>query len=286
MSRIPSRDEILDWISAHPTQTSKRDIAKAFGIKGADRIELKRVLRGLEEDGHLEKRRKTYRDPDRLPPVSVLEITGLNDEGEPVARAMEWHGEGPSPVVLMLTRATDPALGQGDRILARVAAVREETHAYEGRLIRRIGQTARKVLGVFRASSEGGRITPIDKGSDREWRVGERDTGGAKDGELVEAEQAGPRTAWACRAPASSPGSATLRRPGPCPSSRSITTGSPTTFPKTSWPRPKPWRPRTWVTGSISGTNPLSPLTPPMPATMTTPAGPMPMTTPRTPAAM
>ena len=40
MSRIPTREEILDWISEHPSQTSKRDIAKAFGIKGADRIEL------------------------------------------------------------------------------------------------------------------------------------------------------------------------------------------------------------------------------------------------------
>jgi ribonuclease R len=66
MSRIPSRDEILDWISSHPEKTSKRDIAKAFGIKGSDRIDLKRVLRELEEDGHLQKRRKTYRYPDKL----------------------------------------------------------------------------------------------------------------------------------------------------------------------------------------------------------------------------
>lgn len=67
MTRIPSKAEILDWISAHPTQTSKRDIAKAFGIKGADRIDLKRLLKELEAEGHLQKRNKTYRDPEQLP---------------------------------------------------------------------------------------------------------------------------------------------------------------------------------------------------------------------------
>ena len=31
MARIPTSDEILEWISNNPTLTSKRDIAKAFG---------------------------------------------------------------------------------------------------------------------------------------------------------------------------------------------------------------------------------------------------------------
>ena len=45
MSRIPSKEEILEWISENPTQASKRDIARAFGIKGAARIDLKRLLK-------------------------------------------------------------------------------------------------------------------------------------------------------------------------------------------------------------------------------------------------
>ena len=193
MARIPTRDEILEWISNNPTLTSKRDIAKAFGIKGSDRIELKRVLRDLEADGHLEKRRKTYRDPDRLPPVSVLLVTGPNRDGDLFARPLEWQGEGPEPVVLVIPRESDPALGEGDRILARVTLVTAEDHAYEARLIRRIGTNPRKILGVFRKSAEGGRILPIDKGVDREWRVAPGATHGAKDGELVEAEQSGPK---------------------------------------------------------------------------------------------
>lgn len=193
MALIPSKDEILAWISDNPAQTSKRDIAKAFGIKGSDRIELKRVLRELEEDGHLEKRRKTYRDPDRLPPVSVLMVTGPSTDGDLFARPLEWQGESAEPVVLVIPRASDPALGEGDRILARVTLVDAEDHAYEARLIRRIGTNPRKVLGIFRKTAEGGRILPIDKGTDREWRVPADALGGAKDGELVEAEQSGPK---------------------------------------------------------------------------------------------
>ncbi|MEQ9261129.1 MAG: ribonuclease R [Roseovarius sp.] len=193
MSQTPSKDEILRWISENPTLTSKRDIAKAFGIKGAARIDLKRVLKELEAEGHLEKRKKTYRDPDRLPPVSVLQVNGLTPDGELLAKPLEWHGEGVEPVVLVMPRASDPALGEGDRILARLQEVKGEKHHYEARLIRRIGTNPRKVLGIFRKGAEGGRILPIDKGDGKEWTVAADATGGAKDGELVEAEQAGPK---------------------------------------------------------------------------------------------
>ncbi|MDF1706669.1 MAG: ribonuclease R [Paracoccaceae bacterium] len=193
MSQLPTKAEILNWIADHPTLTAKRDIAKAFGIKGAARIDLKRILKELEEEGHLEKRKKTYRDPDRLPPVSIVQVGPPNAEGEMTARPLEWTGEGPEPRILMIARATDPALGEGDRILARLTEVRGQLHHYEGRLIRRVGTNPAKVLGVFRKTSEGGRILPIDKGDGKEWQVPEGATGGAKDGELVEAEQAGPK---------------------------------------------------------------------------------------------
>ncbi|SFA89428.1 RNAse R [Poseidonocella pacifica] len=193
MSQMPTKPQILDWIAANPAQTSKRDIAKAFGVKGAARIDLKRILRELEEEGHLEKRKKTYRDPDRLPPVSVLQVTEAGPDGDLYAKPLEWHGDGIEPVVLMVQRASDPALGAGHRILARLTQVSDEDHNYEARLIRRIGTNPRRVLGVFRKTAEGGRIKPVDKGSDKEWDVPPGATGGALDGELVEGELAGPR---------------------------------------------------------------------------------------------
>ncbi|MEP5731422.1 MAG: ribonuclease R [Sulfitobacter sp.] len=193
MSKFPTKDEILEWIEQNPTLTAKRDIAKAFGIKGAARIDLKRLLKELEAEGHLEKRKRSYQDPDRLPPVSILMVAGPDDQGDLFAKPMEWQGEGLEPRILVIPRASDPALGEGDRILARLTLVKNDEYQYEARLIRRIGTNPKKVLGVFRKRSEGGRILPIDKGSDKEWIVAEDAMHGAQDGELVEAEMAGPK---------------------------------------------------------------------------------------------
>jgi len=193
MTRIPSKSEILAWISEHPTKASKRDIAKAFGIKGAARIDLKRLLKELEDDGKLTKRRSSYRDAEDLPPVAVLEIVGADTDGDLFARPMEWKGEGAEPRILMVLRASDPALGPGDRILGRLTVDQSEDHSHTARMIRRIGTNPLRILGVFRDGSEGGRLLPIDKGADKQWIVPAGATGGARDGELVEAEQAGPK---------------------------------------------------------------------------------------------
>lgn len=193
MNTLPTKDQILAWISENPTQTAKRDIARAFGIKGAARIDLKRMLKELEAEGHLQKRKKSYRDPDKLPPVSVLQVEAPDAHGDLFARPLEWQGEGEAPRVLLHTKASDPALGKGDRILARLTEVTAADHAYEGRLIRQIGTNPKRVLGIFRAGAEGGRIIPIDKGMDKEWRVPAGATEGAQDGELVEGEQSGPK---------------------------------------------------------------------------------------------
>ncbi len=194
MTRIPTKEEVLAWISDNPALSSKRDIAKAFGLKGAERIGLKAILKDLEAEGHLEKRRKSYRDPERLPPVSILLVEEPDIDGDLFGRPLEWQGEGPEPRVLIRPRLNDPALAPGERILARVTkADGEEDYAYTARLVRRIGHNPHRILGLYRKTAEGGRIVPIDKKSDREWRVPPGASHGAKDGELVEAEQSGPR---------------------------------------------------------------------------------------------
>ncbi|MEM9900816.1 MAG: ribonuclease R [Pseudomonadota bacterium] len=194
MADLPTKSQILDWISDNPTKTAKRDIARAFGVKGAQRIDLKRLLRELEDDGHLGRRKGQYRDTDKLPPVTVAQIGAPDADGDLTARPLEWHGEGAEPRILLIPRSGEPALGEGDRVLLRLQEVAGEAHQYEGRLIRKIGTTPRTILGIYRVNGEGGRITPIDKGSDREWLVPEGNASGAKDGELVEAEQASPRS--------------------------------------------------------------------------------------------
>jgi ribonuclease R len=193
MTRIPSKADILAWIAENPGLTAKRDIAKAFGIKGAERIELKRLLKELEANGTVDRRRRSYRDAEKLPPVTILLVLPSDRNGDQFAKPMEWQGEGPEPRVLFQPRKSDAPVTEGDRILARVNEIKGEEYQYEARLIRKIGANPLKVLGIFRKATEGGRIVPIDKGADKEWQVAADATQGAKDGELVEAEQAGPK---------------------------------------------------------------------------------------------
>ncbi len=193
MTQIPSKEQILEWVAAHPEANSKRDIAKAFGIKGAARIDLKRLLKELEAAGQLERRRRHYLDAEKLPPVTVLELLAPDGSGDLFARPMEWRNEGPMPRILYVPRESDPALGRGDRFLGRLAPVVGEEYQYEARLIRRVTASPNRITGIFRKDTEGGRIMPIDKGQDREWRVRSDATLGAENGELVQGEQVGPK---------------------------------------------------------------------------------------------
>ncbi len=193
MNSIPSKAEILTWISDHPTKAAKRDIAKAFGIKGAARIDLKRVLKELEAEGKLSKRRSSYRDANVLPPVTVCEVTGVDADGDLYAKPLEWAGDGDVPRILMTLRDSDPALAAGQRFLGRLTEVSGEDYTHTARIIRQIGENPLRLLGIFRKGAEGGRLLPVDKGSTKEWIIPAGLTHDAKDGELIEAEQTGPK---------------------------------------------------------------------------------------------
>ncbi|MHA3977981.1 ribonuclease R [Halovulum sp. GXIMD14794] len=193
MDNLPSKDAILAWIRENPGETSKREVARAFGIKGADRIPLKRMLKELEASGDITKEGKHIREPGALPPVSVLRVTGPDASGDLWAEPAQWESDEPLPRILVHLRASEPALGEGDRILARLSPSEDEGVAYTARLIRRIGQGPRKVLGLYRETEAGGRILSLERGTGHEWTVSAGNRMGAQDGELVEAEQTGPR---------------------------------------------------------------------------------------------
>ena len=195
MKPFPTIDQIRQWIVDNPGLTGKRDIANAFGIKGDARIDLKRLLRELDADvaSGIEKRGRHLRATGALPPVCVLMVLPPDAAGDLFAKPMEEDLGDDAPRILIVPQKDDPALGAGERILARLTPVGGGDHAYEARLIRRIGSNPTKLLGIFRRGAEGGRILPIDKGSDKEWAVARDYMGGALDGELVEAEQIGAK---------------------------------------------------------------------------------------------
>ncbi len=195
MTDLPDKEQILRWIADNPDKAGKREIARAFGVKGAARVELNRMLAELRAEGRIPRRSRTVSEGARLPPVAVLAVEGPDAAGDLIARPLEWRGEGAAPRVLLLP-GKGAAPGAGDRVLARLTArpVADEGDepAWEGRVIRVIGRGPRRILGLYREGAEGGRILPIDKGASREWVVARRDVDGAKDGELVEAEQTAP----------------------------------------------------------------------------------------------
>ncbi len=184
MRQLPALKELRDWLAENPAAT-KRDIARAFGIKGGAKVDLKAMLRELEAEGSVPRRRAASASG-KLPPVTVLDVLGPDAEGDLFARPVEWRGEGAAPRIFITTQPGDPALGAGDRVLAKLAPVRGPDYDYLARIIRKLGANPQRIMGIFRREAQGGRIVPIDKGADRFWQVS--DTGGAEDGELVHAE--------------------------------------------------------------------------------------------------
>ena len=83
MNPIPTKEQVQQWIADNPTLSAKRDIAKAFGIKGDARIDLKRLLRELEAEGVVQKTARSYREPGVLLPVAVLEVIGPDSSDRP-----------------------------------------------------------------------------------------------------------------------------------------------------------------------------------------------------------
>ncbi len=193
MNELPNKKQLLDWIQENPTKTNKRDIARAFGIKGAARIDLKRMLKELTSEGHLQKERKTFHGAKDLPPVSVLRVSRIDSAGDVWAEPVNLKPDAQAPKILFFAKKGDPALTKNDQILCRLSASDQSDIDYEARLIRKIGSGPAKIIGLYRIGAEGGRLVPVDKKANREWRIAKTDCMGAKDGELIEAQQVGPK---------------------------------------------------------------------------------------------
>ena len=79
---FPTTDAIVAFIRAHPGKVGTREIAREFGLKNADRAELKRILRELADQGTIKKRGKEISEPDILPATLLADITSRDSDGE------------------------------------------------------------------------------------------------------------------------------------------------------------------------------------------------------------
>jgi ribonuclease R len=196
---FPSREQLLAFIKDHTGEAGTREIARAFGLKNADRAELKRVLRDLADEGAVEKRRKTLHKPGTLPSVTLADIIERDRDGEIIAVPTEWdeeaHGEVPR-IRVLTPRKLKPgeAAGIGDRALLRIEKLSEREGAitYSGRVIKVLDRVKKRIIGIFRSlPGGGGRLIPVDKKAlGRELAIAPNATLDAEDGELVAADVA------------------------------------------------------------------------------------------------
>jgi ribonuclease R len=189
---FPSQDAIVAFVKKNPGKVGTKEIAREFGLKNADRAELKRVLRDLADQGTIKKHGKKTAVVASLPATVLADITGRAADGELIASPAEWDdvesGEPPKIHIHVPRHARPSAIaGVGDRALLRVERTDDKDAAYRGRVIKIIDHAKYRVLGIFRSLPDGGgRLVPVDKKqAGRELNIAKQDTMGAVDGDLI-----------------------------------------------------------------------------------------------------
>lgn len=186
---LPSRQQLLDFIKDSPVPVGKREIARAFRIGPDDRLALRALIKSLETEGKLDRKASRRFVPQgSLPESAVLVISGMDRDGELMAKPVEWTGEGTPPRIIMapFQRGQEP-LGIGDRVLARLKRLR--SGLYEGRAVKRITEGPARVLGLIEDRPDGsGRLRPVDRRNRTDFAIAAGDRLDALSGELVLAE--------------------------------------------------------------------------------------------------
>jgi len=197
---MPSRDQVLEFIQSSDTPAGKREIAKAFGLKGQEKIALKKLLKDMAEEGLIDGKKSAYHRMGGVPQVTVLRVVDIND-GEPVAIPDNWDPEAPGePPRLTLKEmkrgakqggGRSPALKRGDRVLARTEERPEEQGGgWIAHPMKKLPARTEGLMGVVEIDKAGKAwLAPVDKRIRQSARIS--DVGSAEAGQLVLAERTG-----------------------------------------------------------------------------------------------
>ena len=179
---LPDKDTLLAFLR-EGGEAEKSDIARAFGLKGAERRMLREMLRELEAEGKLGKRgRKGFAEAGTLPPVGVADVVARTDDGELLVQLVKGEADAPQAVLVADKERRVSAPAMGDRLLVKFSRTGE---GWEARLVKKLDAGGSKILGVVRKGHRDVRIEPVDK-KDKEFLIvpaGQVD--GLKDGDLV-----------------------------------------------------------------------------------------------------
>lgn len=187
---LPTRQQVLDFIANSAVPAGKREIGKAFGLKGQEKIQLKALLRDMADEGLIDGNRSAFHRMGGVSKVTVLRVVDTED-GEAIAIPDQWQPDDASPPprlrVIEKARGKFPALKVGERILART----EEAGAgWLAHVMKKLPTTSEQVMGVVELDGAGKPwLAPVDKRVRSSSPIG--DLGGAVEGNLVLAEPAG-----------------------------------------------------------------------------------------------
>ena len=157
---VPTRDEILRFVADSPGRVGKREIAKAFNVKGAGRVELKALLADMAEEGLIAKAGKRLSRPGELPRVALLSVTGRTGDGDLIAEPTSWEHDEPRPKVVLI--GTKPAPGMGDRLLARISYDEDDGRPV-GKVIKVIERRPASTLAVLERFGDKPQLSPTTK---------------------------------------------------------------------------------------------------------------------------
>lgn len=186
---LPTRQQLLDFIRESPGRVGKRELARAFNLSGENKVILRDMLKDLEKSGEVERGRgRRMGRPGSLPDVAVIEVCGVDTDGELIAKPLTWTHDGPPPRIYVApAQRGESPLGMGDRVLAKLRHLHDGF--YEARTVRRITTGPAKVLGVYQVLPDGsGRLQPTDRRQKAEYTIARTDALSAEAGELVLAE--------------------------------------------------------------------------------------------------
>jgi len=185
---LPTRQQILDFITSSASPAGKREIARAFGLHGNEKIQLKALLKDMADEGLIDSAPgRAFHKMGGVPKVTVLRIVDVDDSGQAYAVLESWHGEAAAPRLRVIERGKrGQALGPGDRILARTE---EAGKGWVAHPMKRLARGEEQVLGVLHAEGDRLWLKPVDKRERRDLLVS--DAGEAQAGDLVLAEKAG-----------------------------------------------------------------------------------------------
>src|SRR5438876_6817064 len=186
-SGLPSRKQILDFIASSDQPAGKREIARAFGLSGQDKIELKRLLKDMADEGLIDSSPgRAFHQAGGVPKVTVLRVVEVDDSGQVRAVPEQWHAETPPPRLRIIERGRKGALGIGDRVLARTE---ERGQGFLAHPLKKLERSAELVLGVVKREGERFWLSPVDKRERRELFIS--DVKDAEPGDLVLCEVTG-----------------------------------------------------------------------------------------------